>query len=199
MAASIKLLAVTLAAAGALGFSGCAARAKTPVATAAPPTAPANPAPPPPLSTPQTQIELPKAQPIDPAALQTEPPPQPLPEPPAPSRTPQRRPQPRTTEPIVISPATPPAEQPRPQFQEIVPAADLKRFQESAQAHKKEVTRILASLKPNRLTRAQQTIKANIVSFVELSDEAEKRNEMRMADVLAEKAHILARTLENGK
>ena len=96
-------------------------------------------------------------------------------------------------------PAAPPAEPPRPQFQEVVSAADLKRFQESAQAHKREVARILDSLKSRHLSTAQKTIVANVRSFVDLSDESEKRNEMRMADVLAEKAHILARTLENGK
>src|SRR5690242_13613746 len=64
----------------ALALSGCVLRGKTPKAapvapvTAKPVTATAPPPPPPPLSTPQTQVELPRPQPIDPAALATEPP-----------------------------------------------------------------------------------------------------------------------------
>jgi hypothetical protein len=39
----------------------------------------------------------------------------------------------------------------------------------------------------------------SIHSFVKLSDDSEKRNEMRQADALAERAQILARDLQHGK
>ena len=201
MAASITTSFGILALSVVLALSGCAARAKTPVAStaAAKPAAPAPPPAPVALSTPQTQVELPIPQPIDPAALLTEPQPSPPPDPPVASRpSPPRRaaaPRPETTPP----PNAAPAEPPRQPFQEIVSPADTKRFQDSAQSRKREVARILDALKSRRLNKAQQNVVANIRSFVELSDESEKRNEMRMADVLAEKAQILARNLENGK
>src|SRR5215470_12238454 len=58
--------------------AGCVLSGKAPKQAAATPAAPkpvaAAPAPPPPpLSIPQTQVELPKPQPLDPAALVTEP------------------------------------------------------------------------------------------------------------------------------
>ncbi|HTP33097.1 MAG TPA: hypothetical protein VMJ75_13055 [Candidatus Acidoferrales bacterium] len=202
MAPSRQLTVGILALAATLALAGCAARAKTPVAATAPPKSPlpAAPATPPPLSTPQTTIELPKPQPVDPAALETEAPPPPLPEPPAPSRPspPRSRTAPRT-EPVAPPAATPVPEPPRQQFQEIISPTELKRFQDSAQARKRDVARILDSLKSRHLSKAQATIVTNIRSFVDLSNEAENRNEMRMADMLAEKAQILARNLDNAR
>ena len=201
MAAPTRLIPGILAAAMAFGLAGCALRAKTPAATAA--SKPAAPAPTPapgPLSTPQTQVDLPKPQPIDPAALDTETVPPPPVEPPVASRPPAPPPR-RPVRTEVPPPAvTPPAEQPRQEFQEIISAADLKRLQDSAQSRKKEVGRILEALN-NRghLSKSQQNIVTQIRSFLALSDESEKRNEMRMADLLAEKAQILAKSLQNGR
>jgi hypothetical protein len=95
----------------------------------------------------------------------------------------------------VAAPEAPPREP----VQEIVSQADLKRYQESAQNRKREVARIVEVLKSRHLSKAQQNVLSSIHSFVGLSDEAEKRNEMRQADVLAERAQILARDLQNGK
>ena len=205
MAASSKI-SFGIAAIGlpvALVLAGCAARANSAAAkpaTAKPAAANSAAAKPAPLSTPQTQVELPKAQPIDPAALDTVPPPvvetpaPPRPTPPTPRKNPPR--------PDPVAPPTPvttPPENTREPVQEVVSAADLKRFQESAQSRKREVARILDSIKNRRLSKAQQNDVASIRSFVALSDESEKRNEMRQADVLAERAQILARGLPNGK
>jgi len=188
----------------ALLLAGCAARAKTPPLTAAAPK-PAVPTPPlrpTPLSIPQTQVELPKPQPIDPAALPAETQPAPVAETPPPPR-PQPAPPPRrSTPPRPETTTTPPAAQPestRLPVQEVIPAADLKRLQESAQSRKREVARILQQVNPKRMTQAQKNVLASVQAFVTMSDDFEKRNEMRQADALAERALILARDLQHGK
>jgi hypothetical protein len=198
MAALTRIIPGILAAAAAIGLTGCALRAKTPPATAAAPK-PAAPVPAPapvPLSTPQTQVDLPKYQPIDSAATETVPPP-PV-EPPVASRPPAP-PQRRTVRAETPAPAAVTPEPARPEFQEIIPAADLKRLQDSAQSRKREVTHILEVLSKRRLSVSQRNDLASIKSFLAQSDEYEKKNEMRMADLLAEKAQILARNLLNGR
>ncbi len=183
-------------------LAGCTLRGK-PVKSAVPPAAPksvATPAPappPPPLSIPQTRIELPKAQPVDPAALATEAPP---PEPP-PAAAPAR---PRRGNPAASQPSSPPAAatappEPRDTVQEIVPAAELKRLQDRAQARRREVNQILDQLARRQLTGTQQNVAATIRNFLALSEEAERRNDMRQADALAERAQILARELHSGR
>jgi len=203
MPASIRVNFGILAVSSALVLAGCTARAKTPAAkpAAVKPAAPATPEPPPNLSTPQTQAQLPKPQPIDPLAwaVATTPAPDPnagKPAAPAPNRTP-RTTRVETTPP---PPATTPAEPVRPQVQEIIPATDLKRLQESAQIRKREVARILEPFDRRRNLGKTQSIKVGeIKNFVKLSDDFEKRGEMRQADAMAEKAQILARQLQNGK
>src|ERR1019366_6501733 len=89
-------------------LAGCELRGK-PAKSAVPPAAPkpaVNPAPapppPPPLSIPQTRVELPKPQPVDPGALETETAP---PEPPPAAAAPARS---RRAPPAASQPATPP-------------------------------------------------------------------------------------------
>ena len=188
----------------AIALAGCAARAKTPaanpaVAKTAAPTTPAAPAP---LSIPQTTVELPKAQPIDPAALEVETAPPVsagtvnVPRNPAP---PQKKSVPARTDAAPQPPVAASLEPPRQPVQEIVSAADLKRLQDSAQNRKREVARILSAINPKRLSPAQKNVLNSIHSFVKLSDDSERRNEMRQADALAERAQILARDLQHGK
>ena len=188
----------------AIALAGCAARAKTAAANpaVAKAAAPATPAAPAPLSIPQTTVELPKPQPIDPAALEVEA------APPVTAGTvnvprntppPQKKSVPTRTD----TPAQPPVaaslEPTRQPVQEIVSAADLKRLQDSAQNRKREVAKILSAINPKRLSPAQRNVLNSIHSFVKLSDDSEKRNEMRQADALAERAQILARDLQHGK
>src|SRR5450759_5943958 len=99
-------------------LAGCSLRGN-PAKSAAPPAAPKPvvapaPAPPPPaLSIPQTRVELPKPQAVDPAALATEPRPPELPEPePPPAAAPAR---PRRTSPAASQPASPAAATPPPE------------------------------------------------------------------------------------
>lgn len=187
-------------------LAGCTLGSPKKVAVATPvapkPVVDPTPAPPPgPLSIPQTQVELPKPQPLDPAALPDESPV--LTEPPVPPspvvRNPRRVDSPKPAP--QAEPATPPAATPaeqRPAFQEIVPAAELKRLQDRAIGRRNEANDIL-----KQLSRRQQTTQKNAVdtirSFLTLSLQAEKQNDMRQADALAERAQILAKELQSGK
>jgi hypothetical protein len=186
----------------ALGLVSCAKHAPkaaavvTPVAPkpAAPPPPPAQP-----LSTPQTRVELPEPQPVVPAALDRESTAQdtpPVVKPPAAPRRPRPEPAATPTPP----PATaPPAETPRVAIQEVISPTEVKRLQDQVQGRRREVNQILEQLNKRRPSRGQQVIMNDIRNFMTLSDEAEKRNDIRQADAFAERAQILARDLQNGK
>jgi hypothetical protein len=187
-----------LVAAMAFSLAGCVLGRKPKPVTAAPaPPQPVAAAPAPqPLSIPQTHVDLPAPQPVDPAALATAPPV----EPPAPVQArpapvPVRRqpaPQPKADP----SPPEPsPARQP---IQEVLPAEVQKQLQASAQRHKAEIRTLLAQAQRRSLTAAERSTVARVNQFVKLSDDAEKSGDMRSADELAERAHILARELQSG-
>ncbi|MEO8595298.1 MAG: hypothetical protein ABI759_18395 [Candidatus Solibacter sp.] len=194
---------VLLTALLAILLAGCDLRGKgknvVPPVAPKPAVVPVAPPPPPaPLSTPQTNVVLPKEQPLDEAALVTQP--APLPEP-APAAGPPARPRTnRTATPPAAPPppvAVPTAPEPREAVQEIVPAADMKRLQERALARRGEASQILSRI--GRLNGTQQGVAASIRNFLALSEQAEKYNDMRQADALAERAQILAKELQSGK
>src|ERR1035441_4096043 len=199
-------------------LAGCELRGK-PAKSAVPPAAPKPvasaapaPAPPPALSIPQPGVELPKPQPVDPAALETEAtPPEPPPAVAAPARSrratpaasqPPPPPPPPATPPHpprAPPPAAPPPPEPREPVQEIVSPAEVKRLQDQAQARRNEVKQILDRLGRRQLTGTQRNVVATIRNFLTLSGEAENHNDMRQADALAERAQILAKELQSGK
>jgi hypothetical protein len=197
---------VLLAALACFLLAGCLLR-RTPAKSVAAPAAPAplaKPAPAPPspaLSIPQTHVELPKPQPVDPEALETEPPPPEAPPAAATTAPPRsRRANPAVSQPAPTPPAAagPPPDT-RETVQEIVPPAELKRLQEDAQARRREANQILDQLGRRQLSRSEQNVAATIRSFLALSGEAENRNDLRQADSLAERAQILAKELQSGK
>jgi hypothetical protein len=96
--------------------------------------------------------------------------------------------------PPVVTPET----EPRPTVQEIVAPAELKRLLESANTRKQEIRKVLEQVQARGLNRDQREIVTRIQSFVQLSDEAEKRGDMRQADALAERGQLLVRELQNG-
>jgi hypothetical protein len=187
----------------AISLVGCSLRGapKTVKATPPPPKpeAPPPPAPVQPLSIPQTNVELPKPQPLDPEALITVPPPEPAPEPVAPP--PRRRSTPSASVPSPKPEAGPPPPEPeeRPAIQEIIPAAEQKRLHDSLERRRAEINQILTQFNKLRQTALQRGVVRTIRSFVELADDAEKRGDVRQADVLAERAQVLARELQSGK
>jgi hypothetical protein len=199
-----------LAACMAISLAGCVLRGSPKTAAAVPaapkPVASAPPAPPPPpLSIPQTNVELPKPQPLDPAALITAPQPEPVPETSTATRstrrsnTPSQGPAPNSPTRVETPPAPPQPEPERPPIQEIVPAAEQKRLQDSVQSRKADINRILDQTKNRRLGPLQQGVVRTIRSLVGLADDAEKHGDFRQADALAERAQILAREFQAGK
>jgi len=139
---------------------------------------------------------------MDPAALDTEPAPPEQPEPPpAVSPVRPRRANPAASQPASqpASPAAAPPPEPRETFQEIVSPAEVKRLQDRALARRREANQILDQLGRRQLTGAEQNVVATIRNFLALSEEAEKHNDSRQADALAERAQILAKELQSGK
>jgi hypothetical protein len=185
-------------------LAGCSLRAKpkavVPPATPKPAASPApTPPPPAPLSIPQTNVALPKPQPVDPAALVLETKP-PEPEPPsAPPARPRRTTQAAPTATPPPATVTPPPEPPRETFQEVVSPVEAKRLLEQARTWRKEVRQILDQLGRRTLTPAEKNVVATIQSFLTLSEEAEKHSDPRQAVAHADRAHILAKELQSGQ
>ena len=198
------ILAVALA----LSMAGCVLKGK-PKTTAAVPPQPEpvvqpKPAPPPEsLSIAQTQVQLPPPQPVNMEALNVptvpetvEPAPAPKPVRRTPTGAPAGTPAPK---PEVVAPVVPPAEPERAPIQEIVPADENRRYQESADASKREIQQLLEQAKARRLTNDQKKIVLRLQRFVAQSDDAEKRGDMRQAGALAERGLVLAKELAGGK
>ena len=205
----------------ALWLSGCLLRGKQ-QAKVTPPPAPlpvpaATPqkssARPQPLSIPQTQTQLPTPQPISPEALaSTQIPVKPAEtetSAPASSRVPRRAAAaagPKQDVPAAGAqlPAPEPGQaaggaetEPRATVQEIVPPAEVKRLQDSLAARKLEVHKVLEAAQARRLSREQRGVVARIQSFLQQSEDAEKRNDWLQADALAGRALVLARDLSS--
>jgi hypothetical protein len=192
----MRRVEIILVAAMAVPLAGCALGGKpkpAPVVPAPPQPVAAAPAPQP-LSIPQTRVDLPAPQPVDPEALvtatQLEPAPPAQPKPAPPVRRPPA-PQPR------VDPPAP--EPPRKPIQEVLPAEVQKQLQASAHRHKADIRVLLTEAQRRRLTADERSTVASVNQFVKLSDDAEKSGDMRSADQLAERAHILAKELQNGK
>lgn len=188
----------------ALSLAGCVLRGAPKTAKATPPppkpvVAPA-PEPPQPLSIPQTRVELPRSQPVDPEALVLAPPP---PEPPAPASPPKpaRRAPVEATSASAPKPdaAPPPAEPERPAIQEIIPTAEQNRLRDSVDRRRAEVEQILKQTHNRRQTKLQQSVVKTIQSFLDLADEASKHGDLRAADAMAERAQILAKEFQSAR
>ena len=202
-----------LATALAISLAGCVVRGNPKAKAAIPPPPQPEPAvpaparPPEPLSIPQTQVQLPPAQPFDadalPAVTTTETPAGGSTTTPRTNRragaaaNPAPKPETPPAAPPVVAP--PPVPEPRAPIQEIVPAAEQKRFQDSAQARKREILHWLETEGKRRLSRRQTSTVQRIRGFLKESDAAESRGDMRGADALAERAQILLRELQNGQ
>jgi len=195
----------------AMCLAGCAASGKARTPTPAPvvnkPAAvPAPVPPPPPLSTPQTQVDLPRPQAVNEAALSPDTLPAVVevvePAPKTVAQPPRNRTQAPATPPVVAPPAAPPPEpaSASQQFQEIISPAEAKRLQEEAQSRRRETQQILDQLgRRPQLSTAQKRVVTDINSFISSSKEAEARGDMKLATALAENARILAKDLTNGK
>jgi hypothetical protein len=200
-----------------ISLAGCVLNGKKSTASAVTPPAPpavSSSAPPPrrSLSTPQTQVQLPPAQPVNPEALAAAPQPEDQVEAPANPRPPRRvgpsaiPAPPRNTEAAQTAPqpaaapaAAPPVEETRPPIGEIVPPSETRKLQDSADAHKREIKQLLDQARAKGLTKRQQTVVEHIESFVKMSDQAQGKGDMRNADALAERALVLAKDLQGAR
>jgi hypothetical protein len=195
----MKPVEAILAAALLLGLAGCALRAKPP----APAAATVAPKPPPePLSIPQTTVQLPRQQPLDPDSFSTAEPdaPPPAPPPPPPAKPPQKKnartapsPPPKTETPAA------PVEEVRPPVREIIPANEQQQLRRSTQDHQSQAQQLVAQAQRRRLTAAEQALVTRINQFLKSSVDAERSGDLRSADDLAGRAHILAKELQSGK
>jgi len=194
----------------ALLLSGCEMnlrRAKTPPApqptTAAAEEPPPAPAPSEPLSIPQTQVKLPRPQPIDPEALAT--PPSPPSEPSA-THTPRKAkrtgPQPAAAPPVksdpvetAETPAPATAETPRPSIEPVLPEEKRRQLQEDVASRLRDVDQKLTRLAALRLSQSDQASVERIRQFAKLSQDALYRGDLQMANSLAERALIAAQEL----
>lgn len=95
-------------------------------------------------------------------------------------------------------PPAPAPETARPPIQEILPPAELKRLQDSADTRKRAVRKVLDQMGSRRLNSQREKV-SRIRSFLQLSDEAEGKNDMRTADALAERAQVLVGELQSGR
>jgi hypothetical protein len=200
----------------AFSLSACVVGKKPQTVSAAPmapkPVSPPTPEPPPgPLSMPQTVQELPPAQPLSNEAIASTESPEETPTIPVPRNTkPARSGQnriaaSRTAEPVgpptpAVPPVQPPAEsEPRPQIQEIVPAAELKRLQGEADKTKQEIRQRLQQIGRRHLSPKDQETKNGALSYLRESDEAEKLGDMRKAFELASRGLLLVKLLTDGR
>ena len=206
----MRRTAFILSAAMSLVLAGCVLNGQqAPKVSATPPppkpaaTATPAAAPPPALSIPQTTAQLPAPQPISAEALATVKVEGPAETPP--SRPPRRaaatpaRAEPTPPPVAAQTPPAPPPEPERPALQEILPPAESKRLQESAVNRKREIKRVLDQAEARKMSESQRAMVARIRTFVQQSDEAEGRGEMRLADALAERAQVLVRELQGGR
>jgi type IV secretory pathway VirB10-like protein len=184
-------------------LAGCVLSGK-PKSVAAVPTTPptAAPAPPPePLSIPQTHVDLPAPQPVDPQALVTAPPVEPAPPPaqkpvtPPPQRTAVRP----ANLPKAPEPAAEPEQQPaRAPIQEILSPDQQKDYKERAHKYQADARSVLASPRP-RTSANQRRQEQEINNFLKQSEQAENTGDLRLALQLAERAYTLAKELQSGK
>lgn len=203
--------AAIFAASLALALAGCSLRGNPNTAQAAPPTpAPAaKPAPslaPQTLSVPQTRVQLPAPQPLDPdalAAVDAEP--QPVEQPAAPSNTTRRAPgtrvvaTPRAADPPSPAPATAEPE-PRQPVQEVMSPDQKKILQDAAEQRKRDAKALLdQATRGHSLTAAEKKTAQSIEQLLRSSEDSAAKGDMQTASELANKALILARDLQNGR
>jgi hypothetical protein len=203
-----------LLAAGCLGTAGCAAKA----AKTAPIYTPAAPQPqlavhtPPadePISVAQTNVVLPKPQPIQAEALAT-PPPE---EPPAPEPANQTvkprvpaaaKPEPRQqagTQ-AVQGPPPPPAPNPaasRPRIRPVESPADQHRMLTEIGARQQQVRDILAKAKLRNLSDAEKSAAERIQAFLDQTEAALNDKDLQQAEALSNRALLLCPELNPGK
>jgi len=195
----------------AVALAGCALQAKkgkdTTPASVVPPSAGnvATSVPKPePLSTPQTHVDLPPDQQLNPESLavETTPPSPPPAAAPVPAPTAHRNPPaPTPAKPDTTAPAAtePPPSTPRPAIQEALPDTERNRLLESAKAKRSVVRAWLDSPAAQHLNAQGKRTRGTIEQMLKRSEEAEKHSDAATAAQLADRAAVLMQELQNGR
>jgi hypothetical protein len=202
-----------LLAAGCIGTVGCAAKA----ARTAPVAPLAAPQPQPaaktsvadePISIAQTNIVLPKPQPIQAEALSTPPPEAPrAPEPlnqtakPRVPAAPKPEPRQQAGAQAVQGPAPPPPNPAasRPRIRPVESAADQHRMLTEIGARQQQVRDILAKAKTRNLSDAEKSAAERIQAFLDQTEAALNDKDLQQAEALSNRALLLCPELNPGK
>jgi hypothetical protein len=83
--------------------------------------------------------------------------------------------------------------------QEILPPEELKRLQDSVAVRRQEARRVVDAANARKPNAQQAAAISRIQSFLQQSEEAEKRGDWRQADALGERAQFLAREFQSGR
>jgi hypothetical protein len=156
-----------------------------------------------PISVPQTQVTLPRPQPVQDEALtvvKAEAPPAPQPNqtakpPRAAAPKPEQRQQP-VTAPTVPAGAEPPPAPPR-RIRPVQSAAERQRLTAQIAASQRQVLDNLAKTKSRRLSDAEKSAVERIQSFLEQTDSALKEQDLQQAAALSNRALLLSQDLNS--
>ena len=210
----MKRITLSLSLSLGLAMAGCTARGNPQAKIPAPPSpsaarsAQADPRPADsagePLSIPQTQVRLPKAQPIDPDALATQPvmlpdPPPVNPNLPRVRRAPAAAQVKPETAPEAVADATHPAETPRARIEPLLPADERRQLIEETDKRLRQAEDLVERLSAHALNNDQRSAVERIRSFTKQSRQALDRSETQQAVELADRALLLAQELERAK
>jgi lipopolysaccharide biosynthesis regulator YciM len=84
-------------------------------------------------------------------------------------------------------------------LQEIISAEQRKRLLDEIGNRKREINDAVEAASRRNLSQQDRNLIDRIRSFVELSDQAAGRGDMRQADALSERALVLARELKGAR
>jgi hypothetical protein len=204
-----------LLAAGCLGTVGCAAKAARsapmpPPATPQPQTAVHAPPADEPISVAQTNVVLPKPQPIQAEALAVLPPETPpAPEPSNQTAKPRvpaaAKPEPRQQAGAQTAQGPPPPPPPnpaaasRPRIRPVESPADQHRLLTEIGARQQQVREILAKAKTRNLSDAEKSVAERIQAFLDQTENALKDKDLQQAEALSNRALLLCPELNPGK
>jgi hypothetical protein len=195
----MQLSAPIAAALLAIATAGCVRHAQPQAAVPAVPVAVPVAVPPEPLSAPQTRVQLPPPQALNPEALvlapapQTPPPAAPPAQPAAPAVRRAPAPPPKPDPP----PAAP--EPARPSIREVLPEAQRSQLQVDAANSRQRIRAWLDSTRSEPIAGQAKLTRDRIQSFLKASSDAERRGDLREAVQLAERAEILIREMQGGR
>ena len=159
-----------------------------------------------PISVPQTQVTLPRPQPVQDEALtvvKPDAPPAPQPSQTAkPPRAALPKPEPRqqpATAPTVPAGAQPPPALPPRRIRPVQSAAERQTLTAQIAASQRQVQDNLAKAKSRRLSDAEKSAVERIQAFLEQTDSALKEQDLQQAAALSNRALLLSQDLNSEK